>query len=369
MLRPSSSSCHQLPQEVVWSFVTAPPEEEAKVVHPLFLFTGSSACTLVDVLLGNSLICFSIHKQHDLLSFRARAIPAVCQKLLRCSVSTKYQMTSSHPNVNDRLQPLLEELQLIHCSLLPDEHLIFTEDHDFWLEALLNPERAHDFPVRELSTFEVRIEGIAVWFEISVSEEYPLVSVKGEDISRGDQERWGVSVAKIRASTDEENQYPIYDLVSLNLLPSLRAEFQVRPLQEEQDPTTSSPSLFSEDQPYHVLFTSHHLISPHKRRSLQEWSSSLSITGFAKVGYPGIIYAEGKKENLEEFVHNVKEMQWLALKVRLMEPLPLEFVKTTSSISSKPSWSEFQKVGEVVEVMRKLGRDQFIVQMGIGSSG
>ncbi|KAG1738668.1 uncharacterized protein EDB91DRAFT_1054485, partial [Suillus paluster] len=42
----------------------------------------------------------------------------------------------------------------------------------------------------------------------------------------------------------------------------------------------------------------------------------LSISGFAKVGYPGIIYTEGAQENVEEFVANVKSMQWLALRVR-----------------------------------------------------
>lgn len=154
----------------------------------------------------------------------------------------------------------------------------------------------------------------------------------------------------------------------MNLLPCLRAEFKTRASEQEQEIATSLHS--GEDQPYHALFTSHHLISLNKRRSLQEWSSSLSIAGFAKVGYPGIIYAEGDRENLEEFVRNVKGMQWLALKVRLMEPLPREFVKgETLGITLRPTWSEFQKVGEVVEAMRELGRDQFIVQMGIGSSG
>ena len=53
---------------------------------------------------------------------------------------------------------------------------------------------------------------------------------------------------------------------------------------------------------YHALFTSHHLISPIKRRSLQQWSASLSLTGFAKVGHPGVIYCEGARAQVEEFV-------------------------------------------------------------------
>ena len=61
------------------------------------------------------------------------------------------------------------------------------------------------------------------------------------------------------------------------------------------------------DNTYHALFTSHHLVSQSKRRSLQQWSSSLSIHGFAKIGYPGIIYAEGPHTKLDEFVANELE--------------------------------------------------------------
>lgn len=32
-------------------------------------------------------------------------------------------------------------------------------------------------------------------------------------------------------------------------------------------------------------------------------------------------------------------------------------------------WSEFQKVGEVVEEMKRLGREVFMLEMGIGSAG
>lgn len=114
---------------------------------------------------------------------------------------------------------------------------------------------------------------------------------------------------------------------------------------------------------YHALLTSHHLISPNKRRSLQQWSGSLSITGFAKVGYPGVIYAYGEQEGIEEFVANVKAMQWLALKIRFVEPI----VEEVGDNRSGRQWTEFQKVGEVVEEMRRLGRERFIVEMGIGS--
>ena len=94
-----------------------------------------------------------------------------------------------------------------------------------------------------------------------------------------------------------------------------------------------------DDSTFHVLFTSHHLISTKKRKSLQQW-----LSGFAKTGYPGVIYAQGTQENLEEFVANVKAMQWLALRVRFLEALPAELLANAALLSG---WQEFSRVGEV----------------------
>ena len=122
-------------------------------------------------------------------------------------------------------------------------------------------------------------------------------------------------------------------------------------------------------QKYHVMFTSHHLVSPHKRRSLQEWSSSLRLSGFAKVGYPGVIYAQGDRESVEEFAANVKSVQWLALRMRFVEPVDgVEDGSRNDGTRGKGSWREFQKLGEVVEEMRRLGRERCVIDMGIGNA-
>ncbi|EKM61812.1 uncharacterized protein PHACADRAFT_56794, partial [Phanerochaete carnosa HHB-10118-sp] len=62
---------------------------------------------------------------------------------------------------------------------------------------------------------------------------------------------------------------------------------------------------------YHALLTSHHLISPTKRRNMQQWSAQLHVSGFAKVGYPSVIYCEGSQDQIEQFIANIKAMQWL----------------------------------------------------------
>ena len=143
---------------------------------------------------------------------------------------------------------------------------------------------------------------------------------------------------------------------------------------------------------YHTLFTSHHLVSPTKRRNLQKWSSELSLHGFAKVGYPGCIYAEGLQADVEDFVAYVKAMQWLALRMRFCEPLDANRYERLAGVrlhhttqggdgdctlppfnnniknATAPRWVEFERVGDVVDEMRRAGREAFVIEMGFGSS-
>ena len=170
-----------------------------------------------------------------------------------------------------------------------------------------------------------------------------------------------------------KRRYPIYEMISVHLLPRLHANLEERAAEAAERATeataASGSSELKQNSPrYHALFVSHHLKSPQKRRSLSQWSHELSLVGFAKVGYPGVIYCEGKQEDVEDFVERVKSMQWLALRLRFIEPAPLSKEKEGQN-NQRGQWAEFEKVGEVVEEMRRLGREQFVVEMGIGSAG
>ncbi|KAH9926461.1 uncharacterized protein B0H18DRAFT_876407, partial [Fomitopsis serialis] len=190
------------------------------------------------------------------------------------------------------------------------------------------------------------------------------VSVKGETLARKEHEAWQTLV-KEKIEEVQDSEYPVYELVSAHLLPRLHEDTNSpSPGDDEDQPPSQVPS----QSRYHALFTSHHLVSPTKRRSLQQWSASLSLTGFAKVGHPGVIYCEGEQAQVEEFVTNVKAMQWLALRLRFIEPLSEEFVGAQSPDAQGRRWMEFEKVGGVVEEMRRLGREKYVVEMGIGSA-
>ncbi|KAI0652585.1 hypothetical protein C8Q79DRAFT_898503 [Trametes meyenii] len=269
---------------------------------------------------------------------------------------------------------ILEELHLIACSLLPGETLRFTEDPSGWaalLEAYsANPGMELTSAVHHPAHFQVSASGDDVWFDIELPLEYgverraPLVAVKGHHLGRTEQEQWQTTVVEALEEV-RGSEYPLYELISTHLLPHIHEASErasATPAVTATGLTAQAPKETS--LRYHALFTSHHLKSPQKRRSLSQWSHELMLTGFAKIGHPGVIYCEGVQEDVEEFISRVKGMQWLALRLRFIEPAPSD-----NDRPRERKWTEFERTGEVVEEMKRQGREHFVVEMGIGSAG
>lgn len=135
---------------------------------------------------------------------------------------------------------------------------------------------------------------------------------------------------------------------------------------QANDSLKQPPSSTRDEEPYLALFTSHHLISPQKRRSMKQWSSSLHLHGFAKIGYPGVIYVEGAKCDVEEFVSSVKAMQWLNLRLRVIQSIGSK-VEPGGSDSTR-SWEEIEKMGDVVDEMKRRGGEEHLMELGMMDS-
>ncbi|KAF7330109.1 RWD domain-containing protein 2B [Mycena sanguinolenta] len=261
----------------------------------------------------------------------------------------------------------LEELQLIQFTLLPDEVLTFLDSEGpVWSQLLQdygeNAGSAEPFSWPSAPPhIQVKPLFSKIWFQLLFASSHttvPSVSVKGEDVTRAEQERWQNIIQEKLTDEITTSEVPVYELLCLHLLPLLRDEIPAAAAVAIEEQAVDSDNARPK---FHALFTSHHLISPKKRRALQQWSGELAVAGFAKVGYPGVIYAQGDQGSVEEFVENVKAMQWLALRLRFSEPLPV------GERGEAQGWTEFEKVGEVVEAMRRLGLEDWIVEMGIGS--
>jgi hypothetical protein len=125
---------------------------------------------------------------------------------------------------------------------------------------------------------------------------------------------------------------------------------------------------------HHALLTSHHLLSSTKRKNFLALASQLSLTGFSKVGHPGIYYAIGEAEDVAVWVREVKSWNWLALRIRVgVEPLPdgdelggKGKENGARGGKGRGDWVELEKISEALEWMRKRGRQDLLTDIGIG---
>lgn len=143
--------------------------------------------------------------------------------------------------------------------------------------------------------------------------------------------------------------------------------------------------------PHHALIVTHHLLSPTKRKLLIQLSSELNLVGFSKTGHPGILYAIGEKEDIVEWLVQVRSWNWLALKVRVTcEPVPEDMLayeqgrergtaekskrssfdssRSKNSVKARGDWVELEKLADCLEWMKKKGRDRMLTDAGVGSS-
>lgn len=63
----------------------------------------------------------------------------------------------------------------------------------------------------------------------------------------------------------------------------------------------------------------HHLKSSIKRQEILKLAKELHLTGFSKPGKPGIICAEGDKENTDEFWKSIRQWPWQKIQLRITE--------------------------------------------------
>lgn len=64
------------------------------------------------------------------------------------------------------------------------------------------------------------------------------------------------------------------------------------------------------------LIYSHHLISKIKRADIRALAANYKLTGYAKIGWPGIILIEGDEDTCNEFYDEIRKWAWKYLVVR-----------------------------------------------------
>jgi hypothetical protein len=60
----------------------------------------------------------------------------------------------------------------------------------------------------------------------------------------------------------------------------------------------------------------HHIWCTYKRRAIANWSRALRISGFCKIGYPGVLVVEGPECGVAELVRLLQRCRWKLMVVR-----------------------------------------------------
>lgn len=64
------------------------------------------------------------------------------------------------------------------------------------------------------------------------------------------------------------------------------------------------------------MIYSHHIIGKQKRADMKRMASNLKLTGFIKIGWPGLMVIEGTQENVRDFYDTIRRWQWQYLVLR-----------------------------------------------------
>jgi hypothetical protein len=195
-----------------------------------------------------------------------------------------------------------EQLELIRSSLLPTEKLILSSDE--------TPTTLLTFEIiSKESTYSIHV----VEQEHSDEDANTLrrfrFQIRSTEMNRDEAlgwETWVEEVVRDHGKEAEQGGYPLSTLITEHFLPLLQSlTTREEPKVDAKAKGEGGATQRTNYRPGHILFSSHHLLAPSKRKNLVSLSSQLGLVGFGKVGYPGIIFAEGDVEDLEEFSREV----------------------------------------------------------------
>jgi acylphosphatase len=92
------------------------------------------------------------------------------------------------------------------------------------------------------------------------------------------------------------------------------------------------------------LIYSHHIIAKRARASIQQLARDFALTGYVKIGWPGLIIVEGREEDCQNFYDAIRGWCWQYLVVRgeMQETVP-----SGSALEAARRFSVFQEVQDM----------------------
>ncbi len=120
------------------------------------------------------------------------------------------------------------------------------------------------------------------------------------------------------------------------------------------------------------LIFSHHIIAKSKRKAIGDLAKEYKLGGYFKIGWPGIIVIEGRKEDCQSFYDEIRTMRWQYLVVRGEEREEIQTGDETTNLDDLRrfpiSMTELgeDKMSYLSELCRDVGlEDLFLTSMKI----
>lgn len=232
-----------------------------------------------------------------------------------------------------------DELVLLQASLTSDEFQWrgTASEVDAWKTQLEAYEQGQA-PVKDTVHFSLRVsKALGVWMNVSLNTgsdqpELPSITVSSarsdwaplSEMNKLVSERLAESAKEGAFRTDTGLLNPTFDAFTAlqeYLIPFEEAQSSHAAEPPSPAPAAPRPTALSMKR---VIFWSHHLVAPSKRKQFAAWCPELRVWGLLKLGYPGFLCFEGEASDVNDMVLRVKVgqrltqgMQWHAISMRV----------------------------------------------------
>lgn len=178
-----------------------------------------------------------------------------------------------------------------------------------------------------------------VWLDVKtkiITATYePQIGLHGPSLQKDVWEKIKVTLDNLYKKAKEEN----IDNIVFDIYTGLQSYVIDESIPQPPSPDHIPSNQSKDDQStkvemLRVIFWTHHLKAPSKKRDMNKWCSELQIYGLVKSGYPGFLCFEGMREDVEEIVRRIKALQWHAITVKTEIPYTFENANGEEDIHS-----------------------------------
>ncbi|WFD27288.1 hypothetical protein MNAN1_002284 [Malassezia nana] len=200
---------------------------------------------------------------------------------------------------------LWDELVAIRSCLLPDEFRWrgTSDEQHAWECAYQEYQATWVAPAIQQVHVALRVSralGVSLYARLDAREALPTITVMVECPELVSHAAMTVMVqARLAECETQAIPHPTFDVLMLlqEALSEQQSACSTAPhTSVHETPTAYAPSCDMK----RVLFWTHHLVAPSKRKQFAAWCPDMHVWGILKLGYPGFLCFEGAAEDVDD---------------------------------------------------------------------